>query len=276
MHREGGENLADPSHIANIDAPVAFPASGVRDPGSPVALHVFVLQPRTHPIPRWFEDGEVILRQGDPGTALYVVQAGAVVVGAVSATGREVVLGVFPPGQMFGHAALDGSAHRGTARALGRTAVSELDPGLVVAGENCRWPSCRLPACSLLHGVAARANQLEEWLADLVLHDVPARVARRLSDLADGFGLRRLDGVLIDVPITQGLLAGLVGAARESVNRAMADLARKGVVRRVGGRYLVADEAGLRLAAGRPQAAAASPPPASPPRASPSRASPAT
>jgi len=164
-----------------------------------------------------------------------VVVSGALVVTALCPSGREAVLGLLGPGQPFGQATLVAGRQRGTARALGRCVIEGLEP------------------MEAAQALAARCDALEEWLADLVLLDVPARVAKRLCELAGLVGRHGPDGVLIEVPLTQAQLASLAAATRESANRALARMARDGVVRRVGRGYLVTDHRALHRIAGRGQ-----------------------
>ena len=70
---------------------------------------------------------------------------------------------------------------------------------------------------------------------------VQDRVAAELRGIAWRHGRRCRDGWRVDVPLTQDLLGSLVGATRESVNRALRHLRHRGVVRRVGRCYVVAD-----------------------------------
>jgi CRP/FNR family transcriptional regulator, cyclic AMP receptor protein len=65
-------------------------------------------------------------------------------------------------------------------------------------------------------------------MADLVFTDVPGRVAKALLDLADRFGAVRDEGLQVNHDLTQEELAQLVGASRETVNKALADFAARG------------------------------------------------
>ena len=69
-------------------------------------------------------------------------------------------------------------------------------------------------------------------MADLVFSDVPGRVAKALLDLAGRFGSRSADGsVHVAHDLTQEELAQLVGASRETVNKALADFQNRGWLR---------------------------------------------
>jgi len=79
--------------------------------------------------------------------------------------------------------------------------------------------------------IARRLRRTNDVLADLVFTDVPGRVAKALLDLADRFGRPVDDGLLVAHDLTQEELAQLVGASRETVNKALADFASRGWLR---------------------------------------------
>ena len=80
----------------------------------------------------------------------------------------------------------------------------------------------------LLAALAARLRRTNEHLADLVFTDVPGRVAKALLDLANRFGRPVEEGIMVSHDLTQEELAQLVGASRETVNKALADFATRG------------------------------------------------
>ena len=86
-------------------------------------------------------------------------------------------------------------------------------------------------ARGLLAQIAGRLRKANDVNADLVFSDVPGRVAKALLDLADRFGRTADDGVHVHHDLTQEELAQLVGASRETVNKALADFASRGWLR---------------------------------------------
>ena len=83
----------------------------------------------------------------------------------------------------------------------------------------------------LLRVLARRLRRTNDALADLIFTDVPGRVAKNLLQMAGRFGTR--DGGVLRVThdLTQEELAQLVGASRETVNKALADFASRGWLR---------------------------------------------
>ena len=80
----------------------------------------------------------------------------------------------------------------------------------------------------LLQALAQRLRRINEVKADLVFTDVPGRVAKALLDLSDRFGVPTPEGIQVNHDLTQEELAQLVGASRETVNKALADFVARG------------------------------------------------
>jgi CRP/FNR family transcriptional regulator len=195
---------------------------------------------------RKYRRGSVLFIQGETGERCFVIVTGAVKISAYHADGREAVLAVLGPSDVFGELALFGQADRSAdATSLEDSELLSLDAGSL----NAAIKGHPEIAIALLHVLGQRLRQSNEAFQDIAFFDVPGRVARRLADLADAHGIEDAQGVLIDLALSQESLAQMVGATRESVNKALALLKRRGLVARVGRRYLVSDVAQLRARA---------------------------
>ncbi len=175
--------------------------------------------------------GEVVFQEGDPGDCLYVIGVGKVKLGRRSGGGRENLLSVLGPGEMFGELSLlDPGPRTATATVVADTTLHELSHAELI-----KWLE-RYPAVAkhLLGALARRLRRTNETLVDLVFTDVPGRVAKALLDLSTRFGEPTDDGLRVAHDLTQEELAQLVGASRETVNKALADFAARGWVRREG------------------------------------------
>ena len=93
----------------------------------------------------------------------------------------------------------------------------------------------------LLARMAQRLRRTNEAVGDLVFSDVPGRVAKALIDLGERFGKSTDEGLLVNHDLTQEELAQLVGASRETVNKALADFAGRGWLR-LDGRSVVIND----------------------------------
>lgn len=182
--------------------------------------------------------GDVLFREGDHADRLYVIVDGKMKLGQTSIDGRESLLLVLGPGEMFGELSLfDPGQRSSTATALTDAMV------LGLGNDQLRpWLTGRPEvAASLLRALAHRLRRQNEALADLVFSDVPGRVAKALMDLGEKFGQVTPDGLLVTHDMTQEEIAQLVGASRETVNKALADFAQRSWIRLESRQVLILD-----------------------------------
>lgn len=172
--------------------------------------------------------GQVLFNEGDRGERLYIITDGKMKLGHTSTDGRESLLAVLGPGELLGELSLfDPGPRTVTATALTETSLmglghSALRPWLTGRPE---------VAEALLQALAQRLRRTNEQMADLVFSDVPGRVAKTLLELGEKFGRPLPDGIHVTHDMTQEELAQLVGASRETVNKALADFAARGWIR---------------------------------------------
>ena len=172
--------------------------------------------------------GQVLFKEGQDGDRLYVVVHGKIKLGTTSADGRENLLSILGPGEMFGELSLfDPEPRTSTATAVTDAKLVSLAHEAVI-GLVTTNPQTSL---ELLRRLAQRLRKSNEILADLVFADVPGRVAKAIMDLGERFGVQKEDGLHVNHDLTQEELAQLVGASRETVNKALADFAARGWVK---------------------------------------------
>ena len=173
--------------------------------------------------------GGVLFVEGDEGDRLYVIVAGTVKLGRRAPDGRENLLAVLGPAEMLGELSLfDPGPRTATATAVSPVVLAGLGPD-----ELERWLDGRPEvARHLLRALAQRLRRTNDSVADLVFTDVPGRVAKALLDLAERFGQPSAGGeVRVPHGLTQEEIAQLVGASRETVNKALADFSARGWLR---------------------------------------------
>ncbi len=187
--------------------------------------------------------GRVLFHEGDPGDRLYVVTEGKVKLHRTSPDGRENMLAVLGPGDLFGELSLfDPGPRSATVTAVTDTSFFSLSHDDLL-----KWLDGRPDVANgLLSQLASRLRRANDVVADLVFSDVPGRVAKALLDLADRFGRTADDGVHVHHDLTQEELAQLVGASRETVNKALADFVHRGWIQLQGKSVVVLDEDRLR------------------------------
>jgi CRP/FNR family transcriptional regulator len=174
------------------------------------------------------ERGDVLFHEGDRGDTLYVIAEGKIKLGRTSPDGRENLVAILGPGEMFGELSLfDPGPRTMTATAVAETQLLGLGNDSLTAILTGRPEVSK----ALLAALAQRLRRTNAHLADLVFTDVPGRVAKALLDLSERFGRPVEGGIMVSHDLTQEELAQLVGASRETVNKALADFASRGWLR---------------------------------------------
>jgi CRP/FNR family transcriptional regulator, cyclic AMP receptor protein len=175
-----------------------------------------------------YSRGDTVFSEGEQGDTLFIVMTGKIKVGRRAADGRENMLSVMGPSDMFGELSLfDPGPRTATASVVTDARLASL------AHTSLRpWIADRPEiAEQLLRVLARRLRRTNDALADLIFTDVPGRVAKALLGLAERFGTAESDGTRVHHDLTQEELAQLVGASRETVNKALADFAGRGWLR---------------------------------------------
>lgn len=186
--------------------------------------------------------GHVVFREGEPGDNLYIITSGKVKIGRRTPDGRESLITLMGPADMFGELALfDPGPRTSTVTTLTDVDAVSMDHAALRA-----WIRDRPHiAEQLLRVLARRLRRTNDSLSDLIFTDVPGRVAKQLLDLAKRFGVREGESLRVDHELTQEELAQLVGSSRETVNKALADFAARGWIRRQGKTVFIDDAARL-------------------------------
>lgn len=194
-------------------------------------------------VPRHWEKGEVIFREGDAGDTCYLIRSGAVVLTREHQDGRMVALAELRAGMLFGELAM----FRGETRSATAEAIEPASAVALLAGDVQRLIR-RNPdlALKLLASLAERVSRTNERLLQQSFQTVSGRVASAL--LAQTIS-RQADGApQEDVLIrsTQAEIAQLAGTSRESASRFLATLERAGIVTLGRGKVTVHDPERLR------------------------------
>ena len=179
--------------------------------------------------------GDVLFREDDEGAELYLVTAGRIAIANKSFDGRESVVALMEPGDVFGEMSFfDGQGRSAEARALEPSTVQVI-PFDVLRAVLTEQPELLWHVLALL---ARRIRSMDAALADSVFLDVTGRTAKRLLELAG-------DADEFQLPITQEELAGLVGASRERVNKAISSFVRLGWLEQRDRRYRITNRVQL-------------------------------
>ena len=193
----------------------------------PPALHQVVDTARAVSLQR----NDVVFAQDDPAEELFIVRSGRIAIAQRSVDGRQTMVALMEREDLFGDMPLfDGRPRSAEARALEQSQLVGV-PYEPIRAVLAQQPELLWSVVSMLAG---RLRATNAALADSVFLDVPGRTAKRLLELAgpaDEFVL----------PVTQEELAGLVGASRERVNKALAAFLRLGWLEQADRHYRIVD-----------------------------------
>ncbi len=181
---------------------------------------------------RKFKKGEAIIRLDDLGKSFFLIRSGQVKVIRPLESGEEAVMNLLGEGDFFGELALlDGRPRSASVYALETTEV------LVLPREDflAFLASSPSAAVEMIVVLADRIRTLNAQVEEAFYMDLPQRLARRLTELGRRWGKQTNEGLEIHIPITQGDLAGMVGASRQRVNRLLGEWQDRRLIR-LGGR----------------------------------------
>ena len=199
-------------------------------------------------VERRFTDRQIIFRRGESGSSMMIVLEGRVRIGVTSAEGREVLLSIVEPGQLFGELALlDGQPRSADASALGRCRLLVLDRRdfLAVLRQSA---DAAINLCEL---VSERLRATNAQLEGALFLTVEARLARLLLTLSRRQGGPTTGGgIRVEAGLSQGDLGRLIGASRQEVNRHLRQWVTDGVLGLNGRALVIRNPAALRQIAG--------------------------
>ncbi|MCW2556448.1 MAG: transcriptional regulator, Crp/Fnr family protein [Mycobacterium sp.] len=200
------------------------------------ASAVRVLTDGLHPLTA--VNGHVFFHEGDQGDCLYIVISGKVKLGRRSPDGRENFFTVRGATESFGELSVfDPGPRTSTAIAINDVRVAPVHGPMLRA-----WIADHPEVAErLLRVLARRLRGTDDMLSDLMFADVPGRLAKQLLWLAQRFGVQEDGALRVTHDLTQEELAQLIGASRETVNKALSDFSQRGWIRLEGKSVVIAE-----------------------------------
>ncbi|MDV3223170.1 Crp/Fnr family transcriptional regulator, partial [Intrasporangium sp.] len=185
--------------------------------------------------------GQVLFLEGEPSDTFFLVRSGRLRVFRDSVQGDELTLSFVEPGATIGElSVVDEQPRSASVDAIESSVLLSVPSGVVrdvlLANPVSAW--------HVAQQLAARVRHLTDTTADLVLLDLPRRLGKLILEQAvDGEGGRPTTTFVT----SQSGVAAMLGVTRQSLNRALAALVRRGWVRQLdGGRLEIVDGAALR------------------------------
>jgi CRP/FNR family transcriptional regulator, cyclic AMP receptor protein len=193
-------------------------------------------------VPRRFEPGEVVFREGDESDTCYIVRSGRARAIREHADGRSITLANFGPGDIFGELAMfDNERRSATVESLERTETIA-----ILGGDMRRLLREHADiAVRMVTGLGRRLRETNERLSRQSFQTVQSRVATVLAQLVSDVGTSEPHDGDVLITSTQADIAQLAGSSRESASRFLAVLERAGIITQGRGRLIVHDAPAL-------------------------------
>jgi CRP/FNR family cyclic AMP-dependent transcriptional regulator len=176
---------------------------------------------------RTLNAGEIVFAMGDPGNQLIALLSGMIRISIPSAEGKELLLAIIRPGEVFGElAVLDGKERSADATAEQVCTVAILDRQDILSFFE-RNPSRWLEVVKLL---CERLRHTDRAFADVALLELPVRLAKLMLRIID-LETKSVGVKQSKIQFSQRELANMVGGTRESVNKCLRNWQRSGVIK---------------------------------------------
>src|SRR6266498_429725 len=186
---------------------------------------------------RDYADGAVVCSEQEAGDTLFVLVRGKVKVVLYGESGREIILSIFKsPGDFFGEMSLLDNEPRSAS-----VIAAEPSRLLVLSRKDFQVHIETHPRTALrvLTELSRRLRRADAVIGNLALLDVYGRLAGKLRELAAAEGEDTDEGIVLRQRPTQAEIAAMIGTSRETVSRALSDLARRGHVVMTGKRLVL-------------------------------------
>jgi CRP/FNR family transcriptional regulator len=193
-------------------------------------------------VPRRFDAGEAVFREGDESDTCYIVRSGHARAVREHSDGRSITLANFGPGDIFGELAMFDSERRSATV----EAIESTEAIAILSGDMRRLlrehPEI---AVKLIQALGSRLRDTNERLARQSFQTVQSRVAAVLTQLVAAARSEGAADADVLITSTQADLARLAGSSRESASRFLAVLERAGIITQGRGKLIVHDSAAL-------------------------------
>jgi len=183
-----------------------------------------------------------IYAKGSPGNSMMLVLRGTAKMSSVSAEGKEIVLNIMNPGDLFGEIALLDGGERSA------DAIAMTDCEILVLNRRDFMPILehRADICMmLLRILCQRLRQTSEQVEDVLFRHLESRVAKALLHLAERAGLQAVSGSPVELHVSQRELGNFAGGSRESVNKILQSWHKAGWIELGKGSIVIRDMAAI-------------------------------
>jgi len=193
---------------------------------------------------RSFPKNKIIFFEGDSGSALYFIKSGKVKVSKLSEAGREIIVHILGPGDIFAEVTLfqKDAVYPATAEVIEDAVIG------MIRNKNLEKLVLENPqmALELIRALTNKITTIQERIRHLGANDAVERTIQVLLALSNGHGNKTQNGIELCVNITRQDLAAFVGTTRETISRILSKLNQAGVIDISGKSIVITDMEGLK------------------------------
>lgn len=183
-----------------------------------------------------FKNNETIFVEGDPSNKFYIVAEGSVKIIKHTVMGKDIILEMMSPGDIFGGVAvLDKKPYPAAAQAMESTKVISIsrEKLLEIMEE---YPILKL---EIVKYFSDKLRDAHEMLKNIATERVEKRITSLLLRLSEKVGVQNGEYVVIDFPLTRQEISEMVGTTVETCIRTMSKFQKKGLIRSSNGRIMI-------------------------------------
>ena len=183
--------------------------------------------------------GQRILSPEDRPDRIHILKKGRVRMYRMTPDGKQLTLDIYEKGTILGDMTLLGQDR------LPEAYAETLDEAVIctITPDELRKLIERYPTIGLnvIRHLSRRLQEAERELEAMAYQRVGQRLAHRLIDLGQRFGVKTVRGTLIEARLTQQELADMIGTTRETLAHTLADFRRRGLLDTVAHQVVIRD-----------------------------------
>lgn len=189
-----------------------------------------------------FNNNETVFHEGDPSDKFYILADGNVKIMKHSLGGKDIILEIMSPGDVFGGVAvLDNKPYPASAQAMEPSSVIRISrQNLFQTMEE--YPILKL---EMVKYFSDKLRDAHEMLKNIATERVERRIASLLLKLSEKVGVDDNGYRKIDFPLTRQEISEMVGTTVETCIRTISKFQKQGMVKSSGGRIMI-NEASLK------------------------------
>ncbi|KKM71556.1 hypothetical protein LCGC14_1429420 [marine sediment metagenome] len=183
-----------------------------------------------------------VFSEGDSSDWLYIVKEGKVKITKISQDGKEIILEIIKPDELFGAiAVLNAFAYPANAVAMEDSTVFRISRSDLMRVLD-RFPAMMQ---AMMHDLGERIKDSHEALKSIALEKVGSRIAALLLKLSEQMGEDTANGRKITIKLTKQDIAEMVGTTVETSIRTMSRFKKMGVIDESSGRIVITNPSAL-------------------------------